>query len=398
MYQILSFQLPARPDVANEDAVRALVNWVSKSQHYDFQEEYLEEMLLNRQIVRDYGEDILGKKAVLRFCRTTVDHVHYIEMRIENPDEENNLLWRAECIFCRREDEQAGTFQVTLSRGPLWPGEPARLDLPVRIPYIAKWLKRNSYLPIEAHGGAELCSQPNRFPVIFCGAGSRAGNGETIIKYMKNRLGSIAQVMSGEQAALQPKKAEEIERDGILVVYPLARVRKAYSLSSGEGEICEEKVEQAVSDVIRWVTEIHAETAIPWQEASEPAAPVPKPIQGKYCTVNHSMGSCLRTLRRKNGLSQQELATRVGTTGLIISRLETVRVQRISADLIKELELALGVEEGTISAAREDQEHTVPISEEKQRLPEKAGFCRHCGLHLYQDSFFCPKCGTKVLR
>ena len=67
MYQILSFQLPAQPDVTNEDAVRALVTWVSESQHYDFQEEELEVMLLNRQVVRDYGEDILGKKAALRF-------------------------------------------------------------------------------------------------------------------------------------------------------------------------------------------------------------------------------------------------------------------------------------------------------------------------------------------
>ena len=72
MYQILSFQLPAQPDVTNEDAVRALVTWVSESQHYDFQEEELEVMLLNRQVVRDYGEDILGKKAALRFCGTTV--------------------------------------------------------------------------------------------------------------------------------------------------------------------------------------------------------------------------------------------------------------------------------------------------------------------------------------
>ena len=398
MFQILSFQLPARFDVTNEEAVRALVSWVSYNQHYDFQEEDLREMLLSCQIVRDYGEDILGKKAALRFCRTTVDHVHYIEMRIENPDEENNLLWRAECIFSRREDGQAGAFQVTLSRDPLRPGEPARLNLPVRIPYIAKQLKRSNYLPIEAHGGAELCSEPNRFPVIFCGAGSRAENRETIIRTMKNRLGPIAQVVSGEQAALYPEKTNGVEEDGILVVYPIARVRKTYSLSSGEGTICEEKVERAVSDVIGWVTEIHAGTAIPWQEVSEPAAPAPKPVQGKYCTVNHSMGSFLRTLRRRNGLSQQELAGRVGTTGLIISRLETVRVQRVPANLIKELELALGVEEGTISTIREEPEHTVPVSEDKQQIPEKAGFCRHCGLHLYQDSFFCPKCGTKVLR
>ncbi len=397
MYQILSFQLPARPDVTNEDAVHALVKWVSESQHYDFQEEDLEEMLLNRQVVRDYGSDILAKKAVLRFCRTTVDHVHYIEMRIENPDEEDNLLWRAECIFYRRQDEQAGTFQVTLSRNPLRPDESARLDLPVRIPYIAKQLKRSNCLTIEAHGGAEICSEPNRFPVIFCGPGSRAGNGEKIIRYMKNKLGPIAQVVSGEQAALYPEKTNGVKADGILVVYPIAQVRKTYSLSSGEGNICEERVDLAVLDVIRWVTEIHAGKAVPWQEASEPAAPAPKPVQGKYCTVNHSMGSCLRTLRRRNGLSQQELAARVGTTGLIISRLETVRVQRVPADLIKELELALGVEEGTISAAQEEPEHTVPVSEEKQQPPEKAGFCRHCGLHLYEDSFFCPKCGTKVL-
>ncbi|MCI9557593.1 MAG: helix-turn-helix domain-containing protein [Lawsonibacter sp.] len=398
MYQILSFQLPAQPDVTNEDAVRALVTWVSESQHYDFQEEELEVMLLNRQVVRDYGEDILGKKAALRFCRTTVDHAHYIEMRIENPDEENNLLWRADCIFRQKEDEQAGTFQVTLYREPLWPDKPALLDQPLRIPYIAKQLKRSNCLSIETCNGAGFCSSSNRFPVIFCGAGSCVGNGKQLIKYMKNKLGPIAQVVPAEQAALYLEEADRLEKDGILVVYPIAQVRRAYSLSSGEGNIWEEKVDRAVSDVVRWVTEIHAGTAVPWQEISEPAVPAPKPVQGKYCTIDRSMGKCLRTLRRRNGLSQQELAARVGTTGLIISRLETVRVQRVQTDLLRDLELALGVEEGTISTAQEEPEYKGPVSAEDWQIPEKAGFCRHCGLHLYQDSFFCPKCGTKVLR
>lgn len=398
MYQILSFQLPARSDVTDEDAVQALVNWVSESPHYGFQKKDLEEMLLNCRTVRDYSGEITGKKAALRFCRATADHAHYIEMRIENPDEKNNFLWRAECIFRRKEDEQAGAFQITLSRELLQPGKPACLDTVARVPYIAKQLKRRNHLPIEAHGGAELCAQPSRFPVIFCGAGSRAGNGETIVRYMKNNLGPIAQVVSGEQAAAYLAQAEGVEQDGILVVYPIAGVRKAYSILSGDGSICDEKAGRVVSDVIRWVTEIHAGTAIPWQEISEAEAPAPKPLPGKYCTVNPAMGSCLRTLRRRSGFSQQELAAKVGSTGLIISRLETARVQRVQTDLLRELELTLGVEEGTISAAREEPEYTAPVPEEARQLPEKAGFCRHCGLHLYQDSFFCPKCGTKVLR
>lgn len=388
MYQILSFQLPVKPNRTDEDIIVALAEWVSKSPHYQFEKEELKKILLSHPSF-DCGvdENLIEGKALLQYRRLTEDHVHYIEMRLDNPKEENNSLWRAECIFCRREDEQAGAFQISLWRTPLQPGEPVCLDAPVYLPYIAKYLRWNDYLPAENDGGAEFYPEPSRsrFPVIYYNE-----EDSKIINWLKKRLGPVAQVVK--------QATGKVEHGGILVDYPIARIQKSYSLLDSGGRVSPERANQAAADVFRWVTEIHAPEAIPWREPPESATPAPETTQGEYyCVFGPAMGRKLRELRRRTGLSQQDLARKVDSTGLIISRLENAQKKRVPFELVKNIERALGVEEGTISAAREEAENEPPTFEEEQP-PKKSGYCRRCGLHLFQDSLFCPKCGTKVLQ
>ena len=388
MYQILSFQLPVKPNRTDEDIIDALAKWVSESPYYKVQKGELKKILLSHpSFDRGVDEDLAERKVYLQFRRLTEDHVHYIEMRLDNPTEENNLQWRAECIFCRREDEQAGTFQISLWRKPVQPDKPVCLDAPVYLPDIARYLRVNDYLPTEDGGGAEFYPEPSRsrFPVIYCNEVDLE-----IINWLEKRLSPIAQVV--KQATGKAKQG------GILFDYPIARIQKSYSLLDSGGRVSPERANQAAADVFRWVTEIHAPEAIPWREPPESATPAPETTQGEYyCVFGPAMGRKLRELRRRTGLSQQDLARKVDSTGLIISRLENAQKKRVPFELVKNIERALGVEEGTISAAREEAENEPPTFEEEQP-PKKSGYCRRCGLHLFQDSLFCPKCGTKVLQ
>ena len=95
MYPILSFQLSARPGISDGNVIHTLMEWVSKSPHYDFILAQLDDILAHETCSH---KNVIGKAALLLFQRHSLDGVHYIAMRLERPDEEGNFLWRAECI------------------------------------------------------------------------------------------------------------------------------------------------------------------------------------------------------------------------------------------------------------------------------------------------------------
>ena len=109
-----------------------------------------------------------------------------------------------------------------------------------------------------------------------------------------------------------------------------------------------------------------------------------------YLLLNDVISKNIRTRRIQAGFTQSELAKQVGTSGLIISRIETGRVSKVSLEVISRLEKALEVTPGFFSNLTRDAEEI--------KLPTKTFYCRNCGAHLYSDSKFCHLCGTKVLK
>lgn len=109
-----------------------------------------------------------------------------------------------------------------------------------------------------------------------------------------------------------------------------------------------------------------------------------------YLLLNDVISKNIRTKRIQAGFTQVELAKQVGTSGLIISRIETGRVSKVSLEVIGKLEKVLEVTPGFFSNLTRDSEEI--------KLPVKTFYCRNCGAHLYSDSKFCHLCGIKVLK
>lgn len=132
-----------------------------------------------------------------------------------------------------------------------------------------------------------------------------------------------------------------------------------------------------------------------------------------YCYMNAAMAALLRQARQQCGFSQKELAQRVNSSGLIISRLETSRIQRVLRKLLNEIEEALQLPKNAIVSLQEKSTtpsfsqgneatintcpSTAPTEDFTKQTVQKKGYCRHCGTHLYEDSRFCSNCGKEVL-
>lgn len=391
MRTILAFQLPAKPGISSEDVIRSMWKWVTRSPHYDLKSPPLQEFLKRGFC---HSADCAAKTADFRLVQYVKDGRQYIASQLESPDENNNLLWQAQCIYERRdEDRETGTFHILLNRGALHAGKIAWIQLIPSIPFIAKRLFFDD-LAVKPEDMAS--SQKERYPEIRIGQGIP----------LKDDLSKIFEPL----ASLSTQESSE-DRTA-KVIYQLAGIDYIYSFErDAEGTKA-----RIVSDVFHMISEVHSGPEFSFDalwylvSGGEPNAEPPGTHSNSYCYMNQAMASRLKQARRERGLSQKELAQRVDSSGLIISRLETIRVQRVLRSMLNDIERELGLPKDTIvslqgkmtlpAAADAKTDDMLPVSaltSSDGNLPQKVGYCRQCGTHLYADGRFCPVCGTKVL-
>lgn len=385
MRTILSFQLPAVPGISRENVIASMCRWVTQSPHYDLKDP-LSDLPSGENFTR-YSADFYGRAAAFQMVQYGEKDHRYIAAQLERPDENNNLLWRAQCVF-EQEGETGGIFFILLERGVLHPEMIADLQVIPSVPFIAKrlFLDGLALRPSEIAG-----DRKDDYPQI------QAGQLSPFKTDIMKIFSSVARV--SEQSG--PEADNKVR-----VIYPKADVDRIYS-EDGFGQSADQATAQLVSDVFSMIAEVHSGPTISfdalWHLASDGERDAPRPLSpgGSYCYMNQDMADLLKTARKERGLSQKELAQQVGTSGLILSRLETLRVQRVLRSMLNDVERELGLPHNAIVSL---QSKTLPpasmqpalnLAEEKP--PQRAGYCRQCGTHLYADSHFCPVCGTKVL-
>lgn len=391
MRTILSFQLPAKPGISEKDVIHSMWKWVTGSPHYDLTspppQEFWEKGFY-------HSVDYAGKTADFRLVQYIEGLHHYIAAQLEKPDESNNLLWQAQCIYERRdEDGETGAFHILLNRGVLHAGKTAQMQLIPSIPFIAKRLFFDE-LAVKPEDMAS--SEKERYPEI------RIGQSIPLKDDLNNIFWPLASLSAQEGS----------EENTAKVIYQPAGIDYIYSFErDAEGTKA-----RIVSDVFNMISEVHSGPELSFDALrylvsdGEANAEPPVTHSNSYCYMNQAMASRLKQARRERGLSQKELAQRVDSSGLIISRLETIRVQRVLRSMLNDIERELGLPKDTIVSLQ--GERTPPSTAETKtndvclvptssfvegNLPRKAGYCRYCGKHLYADSRFCPVCGTKIL-
>lgn len=384
MRTILSFHLPAVPGISRKAVIASMCRWITESPHYDLDNPLPN--LPSDENLAHYSVDFYGRTAAFQMVQYGEKNRHYIAAQLEQPDEENNLLWRAQCIF-EQEELAEDVFFVLLERGILNPERVANLQILPSIPFIAKCLFQDG-LALRPDSISD--SRKEDYPRI------QAGQFSPLNKAVK-KFSSVARI--SEQRA--PEASDKVR-----VIYTKAGIDRAYSEADFEQNV-DQATAQLVSDVFNMISEIHREPTLSFDVlrnlASNGAGAALSSLSsgGNYCYMNQAMADLLKTARKEQGLSQKDLAAQVGTSGLILSRLETLRVQRVLRSMLNDIERVLKLPHNAIVSLQGKTTPPAPapsafdLAEEKP--PQKAGYCRQCGTHLYADSHFCPICGTKVL-
>mgnify|MGYP001045503842 FL=1 len=381
MYPILSFPLIAKADLDIGDLLALFRNWAERSEHYDFGDTQMES-LLGSPCCR---ERFSAGKASLELIRHTDGTGSYAALTLEKPDETANLFWRLQCVYAGREKEE-GTFYIDLLRCVYDAGQPADLTLIPKMPVIAKRLLES-----------KTARRAGDSPVVTIHAGFQRKYPDFCRKLRAN-LFPIAAVRVMEES-----DAEEFD-----IAYPMAELDWTYTIDDTDSaEDQEITINDAILELYRAVTEVQSgrERPMTWEKLCqlEPLSQPGEADQGDYCYMTQAMADRMREARRRQGISQMELARRARTTGLMISRLETIRIQRVQRALLSRIEQALSLPAGalTIPQAPEVPEARPagvhPAPPPREGVQEKAGYCRRCGQHLYEDSRFCSACGTQVL-
>lgn len=420
MNNIFSFRLPARPGLSHDSIAKVIEEWVNSSRFYSFDP-------LRLLDIEGYM-DFACSEACLEYIKT-MDEAGYghIGARLSKSDE-SNVTWVADFIY---ECSAGGSFfYVQLSRSVADTEGRANMKILPQMPDVVKQVMRQDMLlddggfPITDGSLALSTSVLQKckvafdqkmspiLPIIFANC---TGNPE-----MKRRIDAVAKDFSGMAHVIAAQSEDEVLQwweidnwdlwlqgfEGAAIYFPRISIVKRISF------------QDEFEDILICMTAYISQQNLPastmtWEKLksllkkdSDPARFLPDAPSGEYCFMNRQMAEFIKTVRKRVGLSQAELAAKADTTGLIISRLETLRITRVKRGLLQKIEEAFNLRTGTISLI-ENTNPGVAAAEEGSKTAEGKSsgaqtgcvqnlFCRRCGAKLFRDSIFCHQCGTKL--
>lgn len=404
MNNIFSFLLPAKPDLSADAIPKAIAEWVNSSSFYSFHN-------LNLTHVEGY-ETYHCSEADLEYIKA-MDQVDYgyIGARLSKSDA-SNVTWSADFIYEHSSD--GSFFYVQLSRSIEDPEGLTNMSIRPQMPDVVKQIMWQDMLLDDA--GFQITDEPfdlspsvlrtckDAFvrktspilPIIFANCSGRPDMKKTVEATAKDLAGMAHMIVAvSDDEVFQWRQIDDRAPwvpvfDGATIYFPRIGIVKRVSF------------QEEFEDILICMTAYVSQQNLPantmtWDKLKSLS-------DGEYCLLNKQMAEFIKTSRKKSGLSQAELASKVGVTGLTISRLETLRITRVKSLLLRQIEKALNLSIGTISAIESgnDGRNSGMIAPTgAERSSKWTGstqnlFCRKCGTKLFSDSVFCHQCGTKL--
>lgn len=410
MNGIFSLRLPAKPDIPADIIVKTVEDWVNPSRFYSFDTVRLGEIKGRAEFA--------CQEASLEYVNTVNEEGYgCIGARLSKSDA-SNVTWDADFIWERGRGESC--FCIQLSRSIADVRKSADMKTLPKMPDVVKRVMRGNMLPDD--GGFPIAERPfaltesvlqscraafehrtcPALPIIFVNC---VGKPE-----LKARVEAFAADFAGMSHVIAAESEREISQwreidildpgprdcEGAVVYFPRIGIAKSLPLQDGFEEllICMTAYfsqQNLPPDTLTWNRlELYAER-LGYSTAYPQGA-----LSGEYCLLNDQMARLIRTLRKTAGLSQAELAKKAGTTGLIVSRMETLRITRAKLDLLQSIEQVLNLRPGTVLKAGDRPAPEESRPESAKAAPAENLFCRKCGTKLYGDSVFCHRCGARV--
>lgn len=394
--RLLSLKLNAESNTTPQGFVQILLDWISTNKYYSFSNTELNE-ILNFENFKPFFTSFNAAKHWVQFRRFSFKETRYFALRLENHDTDNNFNWIVDTVFAQTDTiSEQGSFHITLHRKPLRENQPSDLSLMGYPPYILNLLSQNKFI---------TRSKDN--PLLNLNEAASKSCPDVSI-YIEKHLTPLVDFELTDQS---------LPGDIALCIQSPKMIRNIeYSFSEFTRD-SNTIINRINIDVFRILNETQHDKVLSWEDLEE-LIPSDNNIQSetdldtalqltKYCYMNKEMAEKIKIRRKNMGLSQNELANIVKSSGLIISRLETLRVQRVLKSTLNDIETALNLPLNSVvslqyhTSSKETAASDKMKKEQNQNTdlaPSKSGYCRYCGSELYSDSVFCSHCGTRVLK
>ena len=384
-----AIRLPLRSGVTCSELLTALSDWICAAPGNPFREISLADL--------SSPLELSAPPALLTAASAVVDEVAYTAVRLQNGSPlfpalpvAANMSFRLDMLVEERPEGRFFTLQQFCS-----PVDTAKsAQVPSILPSEVLWELAERGL-LAADGGLPLQQTPLTWtpqldktlqllrngtvfsvrPLLFVREGHYA-----LTPKLTAQLSRFAHilVLPGIHPALSGLGA-----GGVRLHYPRLGISRVVDLSAqatGEGLIHEliRLTAFSLPDGLPDVTQLSAlsgERALPCTD---------------YLCMNRRIADAIRFYRVKSGLTQTELAQKVGTTGLLISRLENNRPARVREDLVDAIEKALHLSKGEIRGCE-------GLSASPEAITALPAFCPMCGVKTRENANFCHGCGSKLI-
>ena len=384
-----TLRLPAAPGVTAERLFAELAHWLAADCGHDFPEITSHELSAPLEISTPSAQ----LSAVRSVMRDTV----YTALRLQSDAYLSPTLpcpanMRSAAEFLLEERAEGCWFTLRLYGVPLTAGRTVTV-LPLTMPDILWKLASKGFLQDDS--GFPLQNTPLTNPTLL----------ETPLKQLRSGMTftqrPLLLVREGNYG-LTPAIATRLCQ--CLHVLVLPGIHPALSgLGAGSARILFNRfgvsrsvdltVPAACEDIVEYAARLTT-LAVPVEPPSfallRELCGNQTPPAADYLCLNPRMADAIRFYRLKSGLTQNDLAKKVGATGLLISRLENCRPARVRESLIAAIEDALHLKNREIMACEGFSAQEGPIT-------TKPAYCPFCGTKTAETGDFCTGCGIKLI-
>lgn len=327
-----------------------------------------------------------------------------LQLSKTSPPQQTNLLWQAE--FISEEAADGILFYINLCRSAYASDAPADLEKMPVPPRIISLLIKNDLLELD--GGLPFSTLFNKAKDVAEAALMDAASGRVLTEMPLVLVSESSHLFAHALAGTLRGTAHifllpdshpllaGLKPDQVLLLYPRANAQKRYTLKRGEAQ-------RILSDVLKLTYFAAPGKALTFDMVDywgvlQGGKQVDHTPKAGYVFVTSDMAASLRLYRKKSGLTQVELGELVGSTGLIISRIENNKTTRVTEQLIRDAERVLKLLPGTLSSMEKLEADSSAEKNVSIASGQKQAFCHKCGTQLFAESLFCHACGTELLQ